>query len=445
VLDLDESVPRYVVGDPTRVRQVFLNIVGNAVRFTYNGEVVVRVRAEPARASGTRTTPVQLSQNDRWCVHVDVIDTGVGISAERAAILFRANGKVPARRAGDTGLGLTVCGQLCYRMSGALGIMSRGPNMGTMCSFSLQLARSTTGHEQPCIPSRQPSIRLLLAMPNSSVAPIASAWAQRLQFSCALVHSWEDCCRRANAEAFDMIVVHSRIANVPLVELLPQLKLVAAARVVAVADCAFRGVGHELRQAGVVVSVVEPPLRFTAFATALQRAARGVTLPSNPASPAPLSACPATRYTASPQPSRSAPVRILLADDNRVSRHVLRMMLRRLGMTTVDEVGDGNAALQHIVSGQYDAVLLDLHMPHMGGEAVATTVRRTMPAAPAIIAHSGDLTWNGDPTLFDAFLVKPVRLEQLASALSAHVPDLHIPLSSSDRTGRTSAPPVTGL
>jgi CheY-like chemotaxis protein len=118
--------------------------------------------------------------------------------------------------------------------------------------------------------------------------------------------------------------------------------------------------------------------------------------------------------------------RVLLADDNPINQHVALLLLKRLGVTDVDVASDGKEALEYALFGHYAVILLDIQMPCMTGDEVAAAVRRSLPVPPVLIAMSGDACWDGDPALFDAFLVKPVLLEQLQSVLIAHVPGLFV-------------------
>jgi signal transduction histidine kinase/DNA-binding response OmpR family regulator len=132
-LHLDDNLPRYVVGDPTRLRQILVNLVGNAFKFTHNGQVVVRVECRPAD---------QLDPARRNMIRFSVEDTGIGIAPEALPRLFQKFEQADAtttRRYGGTGLGLAICRQLVHLMGGSIGAAST-PGAGSTFSFVLPLA-----------------------------------------------------------------------------------------------------------------------------------------------------------------------------------------------------------------------------------------------------------------------------------------------------------------
>ena len=148
--DIDAALPAQLVGDETRLRQIVLNLAGNAIKFTSTGGVQVRVRAS------ADTVP----PSDDVTLHVDVIDTGIGIPKDRQGAIFdpfvQADGST-TRRYGGTGLGLTICARLVAMMGGTIAVASE-PGAGSTFTFSVRLARPEPVTVQVALEPRPQSV-----------------------------------------------------------------------------------------------------------------------------------------------------------------------------------------------------------------------------------------------------------------------------------------------
>ena len=147
-LQLDPRLPSHVVGDVTRLRQLLLNLIGNAIKFTHQGEVTVEIRGEQREAS-----------DSDLCLHFAVTDTGIGIPADKLERLFKPFSQVDSsttRQYGGTGLGLAICKRICEMMGGKIWVESR-PGIGSTFHFTLT-TRAAAG---PAAPARTGSTTLL--------------------------------------------------------------------------------------------------------------------------------------------------------------------------------------------------------------------------------------------------------------------------------------------
>jgi CheY-like chemotaxis protein len=432
VLDVARDVPRWVVGDPTRLRQIFVNVISNAIKFTARGEVVVHVSSRrcstpryseaspPSSPSMTCRARAEIDGGVQLCVRV--VDTGVGIDSGQLAALFQpyAQGsRSTSRMFGGTGLGLAICRQLCERMGGVISLSSAGAGMGTICAFTVVLRRTLHPPQDPDAGLPDVNLhdtRVLLAVPEGSLGLMLEQWLERIGAICTWATTWGECCRRLSDGVFSVALVHNRIGGAPLMG----LRDFTGLNVIVIAEPQIREEWQAKVRAGAVAAVLVQPLRFKVFAETLSQV---VDHPAPAAAAEPQlstndsSAIPAPALVQSDTES----ARMLLADDSPVNLHVLTLLLKRLGIVRVDTVSDGEAALRCALSGQYAAVMLDLQMPRMSGSMVAQEIRRVLPKPPALIAVSGDACWEGNQALFDAFLVKPVMLDHLQSVLTQFV------------------------
>jgi signal transduction histidine kinase/CheY-like chemotaxis protein len=354
------DVPTIAHGDPGRFRQILLNLAGNALKFTHEGGVTVRVSASPS-------TPGQV------LLRVDIADTGIGISPEAQARLFVPFSQADTsttRRYGGTGLGLVVCKRLTEAMGGEIGVES-APGRGSTFWFTLAIGvGKAAASSVAALRSRR-----VLVIDDQAVARVAlreqlHAWGMMVDEAAAGPSALEQLSKAAasgalpDAVLLDMqmpgmdgllvaraINVDARLAGISLVMLSPvgQKGLAAAALEAGAAMC------------------LSKPVRPTRLLHALVEifAASSGAVPSLLA-PA-LVALP-------PADAPQRPLRILVAEDNRVNQQVVARMLGKAGHRA-DIVVDGREAVSALVGTPYDLVLMDCLMPEMDGFEAARAIR----------------------------------------------------------------------
>jgi signal transduction histidine kinase/ActR/RegA family two-component response regulator len=370
------DLPRWIYGDATRIRQVVINLVSNAIKFTSAGEVVVRTFVAEGR------------------VKIQVADTGIGIPAEAFERIFEAFRQVDGsttRRYGGTGLGLTISQKLVQRMNGTISVQSE---FGVGTQFEVDLPLEVA--EGPVPPP--------LAMGKTSWLVVAHA-ARRQALSQRLV-----------ALGFTVVAV-------PEVESLPvgpgpDLLVIERGQVPRLVDpssAARIWILSPQRESG-------RPAGFGAEVEVLpfnQRASRWYDRLAR-----------STLERSSPSPPSAAPAvgapRILVVDDNNVNQLVARSMLSRMGLAC-DLVNNGREALDALLLRDYDCVLMDCQMPEMDGYAATRAHRareqgrRTPILAMTAHAMAGDREKCLEAGM-DDYLTKPITMEQLRSALARYLP-----------------------
>ncbi len=406
------DVPAYVRGDPGRLRQIITNLAGNAVKFTQQGEVAVRIR----RISASETDAV---------IRCSVKDTGIGIPADKQAMLFNKFTQVDAsttRRYGGTGLGLAISKQLVEHMGGEIGLVSE-EGRGAEFWFTVRVGiccRETgrAGLAVGCVRGA----RALLVDANASSREMLSeqlaAWGVRVEQATDGPTALR-ALQRAR-DAGDPIQAAFVDARLPGVDGAPLFRVAAE---------------DETLKTGHLVLMVPLGTRLEALG--------GAACLSKPVRQSELFerlACAlgsrATRPKAHSSDARSIPThafhssaRILLAEDNVVNQHVALGMLKRLGLRA-DTVTNGVEAIKVLAARPYDVVLMDVQMPEMDGfEAVRVIRNPDSPvldhAIPVIAMTAHALQGDRERCLREGmndYVTKPISLQVLAAAVEKWLP-----------------------
>jgi signal transduction histidine kinase/DNA-binding response OmpR family regulator len=349
------DVPRVVTGDAGRLRQVLLNLVGNAIKFTHEGGVLVSVS--------------RIVHDGAPAVRFEVFDTGIGLASETQARLFQPFAQADTsttRRYGGTGLGLAICRRLTQAMGGTIGVQSK-PGRGSVFWFTAALEGTT-----PFGIASQLRSRRVLVVGNQAVA--RSALVQQLRAWNVAVDEAADGASamgqlRAAAGSgarHDAVLADSGT---------PDMDGRALARAIA-ADPMLSGTplvmlspwgqrdSEPAREAGIAGTLVKP-VRPTRLRDALIAVLGG-----GDAAPALPVATPAAATSAAP----ARPLRILVAEDNAVNQRLAARMLEKAGHR-VDLVRNGGEAVEAIGRAAYDLVLMDCLMPEMDGFEATRAIR----------------------------------------------------------------------
>ena len=402
---LDDAMPRLVVGDAARLRQVLVNLLANAIKFTTAGEVGVTVSAR--RLEGSRRE-----------VHFAVRDTGIGIPKDRFDRLFKVFSQVDVsttRRYGGTGLGLAISKRLSELMGGRIWAESE-PGKGSTFHFTIvadeveALERAAADREQPELAGK----RVLIVDDNASNRLLLKLQTER----------WGMRARDTNSPAVALEwIVQGDPFDVALLDYqMPEMDGIALAREIRAARGAHAPVlillsstGQSLASAHAnagFAAGLSKPLRLSHLRDRLLETVGDRRDTSAGAVP------PVARDVGSP-----VPLRILLAEDNAINQKVALRLLERLGYGA-DVVGDGRQALARLDHAVYDVILMDVQMPEMDGLEASRAICARWAASerPRIIAMTAEaMQGDRDKCLaagMDDYIVKPVTLDRLAAALA---------------------------
>lgn len=412
---MDDDVPRMITGDENRLRQVLLNLVGNAVKFTATGDVLVTVSTRAIR-------------DDRYALNFAVRDTGIGISEAGMEKLFLSFSQVDTsstRNYGGTGLGLAISRKLVELMGGRIWVESE---IGTGSNFVFTIeTRSVESERQAHQDGAAPALagqRLLIVDENATsrraLTSMANAWGMLPTSACSTREALE--LLRGEAP-FEMAILDADLPEMKASSLsrsIRELKGRDDLRLVALAPMSRSSV-HTERDAEIADEVSRPVRALQLFEALSAPATR-----SRNTGPLRLADAPPPNATL----SERHPLRILLAEDTDVNRRVALGFLRRLGYDA-DIAVNGMEAIEAIRRATYDVVLMDVQMPEMDGmEASRAIVKEwSRLERPRIIAMTASAMQGDRERCFEAgmddYLSKPVRPEELQKALegSPRLPD----------------------
>ena len=421
---IEENVPTSLMGDSNRLHQVLLNLLGNAVKFTAAGEVVLRIKKISESAG-------------RAQLRFSVTDTGTGVPPEVAARLFQPfvqGDSSTSRKFGGTGLGLAICKQLVTLMAGEIGVESP-PEGGATFWFTAEFQLSESA---PRIVSRKADLtglKALIVDDNETNREILSRQLASWQIETRSIPTAEDGLTILRAAAAGGKPFQFAVLDMQM----PGMSGLDAARavrdepsLVGLRKIILTSVGNPisrtvLEAAGVAACLIKP-VRQSQLHDALVEAIVGG--PSPVSIPEPRSA-----FAASAQPMLEADVklRILVAEDNLVNQHVARLQLEKFGYRP-EIVAGGREAVAAVKEQNYDVVLMDCQMPEVDGFEATRRIReweaeRRIAGEEVRPIHIIAMTANamsGDrETCIEAgmndYVTKPVRAPALAAAL-AHVP-----------------------
>jgi signal transduction histidine kinase/CheY-like chemotaxis protein/HPt (histidine-containing phosphotransfer) domain-containing protein len=411
------GVPRGLVGDPGRLRQILLNLMGNAVKFTASGEVVVRVSPEAPIATGVR-------------LRFKVIDTGAGIPPAVLARLFQAFSQADSsttRQHGGTGLGLAIAKQLVGLMGGTIGVESV-PGQGSTFWFTAAFERAEARSVEALVPQEMAGLRVLVVDDNATNRTVLlgqlAAWRMlgtsvedggqaldALQAAAAAGTPYAVAILDMQMPGMDGLQLARATRSIPALTTIPLLLLTSLGAV----DRA------ELEAAGVAAALTKPA-RPSQLYDALARATAVGGTSSATARPERRvdSTSPGRRRADDERPA--ATTRILVVEDNAINQQVALGLLKRLGYQA-EAVANGLEALDALDRIAYTAVLMDCQMPEMDGFTATAEVRRREGAArhtPIIGLTAHAMLGAKEDCLaagMDDYLSKPVRREDLDAVL----------------------------
>jgi PAS domain S-box-containing protein len=430
VYDFSPEVPTYLMGDVLRLRQILVNLVNNAVKFTGQGEIVITVdvATPPAQAPDSA---VQL----RFAVR----DTGVGIPLEQHSRLFQSFAQVDAsttRKYGGTGLGLAISKRLVELMAGDIWVESSGqPGEGSTFFFTVTLRmaadRRQAGLEKP--PNLLAGKRILIEEANRTSRTRLDRWARAWQMEPTLAGSVpEALAALETGRTFDVVLTSSRWPDGDGLALARALRQRASTQTVPLVVAKSLGQAPSASEPGLITVSLTKPYKLLALQEGLEQALTGLAelTPRRRAAEVQWDAYLAVKY----------PLRILLAEDNPVNQQVALLFLAKLGYHA-DLASNGLEVVEALERQAYDVVLLDVQMPEMDGLETARCLRQQrlrdfqlhLKIQPYLIALTANATETDRQECLQAgmndYLSKPLSLRALAEALirqRAAAPEPHL-------------------
>ncbi len=412
--DLQPGVANALVGDPGRLRQVIVNLVGNAIKFTEKGEVILNVRTEWKASEG-----VQL--------HFTVSDTGIGIPAAKQAAIFeaftQADGSM-TRTYGGTGLGLTISSRLVELMHGRIWVdseLDKGSQFHFTAHFGLQKVAAGPAVTGDLADLRD--MRVLVVDDNATNRRILSRMLSGWHTKPIAVESGAKALialreAQVSAKNFPLILLDAQMPEMDgfmVAETIQRNPEWGAATIMMLSSAGQRGDARRCRELGIAAYLTKP-LEQAELLVAVLRAlsAKAAKTPATPL---------ITRHSLR---ENSHPLRILLVEDNAVNQLLAERLLEKRGHT-VTVARNGKEALAALEKQFFDLVLMDIQMPEMDGFEATVAIRQKEKGSanhlPIIAMTAHAMAGDKERCLeagMDDYIAKPIRLEDLSEILARY-------------------------
>lgn len=395
IQEIDARLPKVISGDKTRLRQILVNLVGNAVKFTNNGTISI---------SASYEKPI----NGKIEIKFSVSDTGIGMTKEQTEKLFKSFSQADAstfRKYGGSGLGLAISARLASLMGGEISVEST-PGKGTVFYFTIHVTPTNIQLEpaKTTTTKMPPGIRILLISDNeiscSRIASYSTEWKAELR----VTESIEAAVKELNNESFDILLIDgasgSSFSETSMNKLISSagIKTLIAGFNKTIAD--KNGLNNVLNELlDIYIEDIPDKLRLTEFLF------DNIAQNGNKSKDSKL--------------ANQIPLNILVAEDNAVNQILAKATLERLGYQP-DIVNNGTEAVREVMKKEYHIVFMDVQMPEMDGLEATKQIleNKQLPNKPVIIAMTA-YAMQGDKDKFleagmNDYISKPIKLEDFS-------------------------------
>jgi two-component system, sensor histidine kinase and response regulator len=415
--EIAPSVPDVVRGDSNRLRQIVVNLVGNAIKFTDQGEVNVHVEAE---------------DGDDQTLHFTVSDSGIGIPLEKQKFIFQPFAQADnstTRKYGGTGLGLTISKRLVGLMDGKMWVESEA-GQGTQFHFTAQLKTSEKPIEVGTIapPEILRDVKVLIVDDNRTNRRILEGMLKRWDMKSTSVGDGEEALVRLSlaqndGEPYGLVLTDMHMPKMDgfsLIEQIRQRPDLSTATIMMLTSAGHRGDGARCQELGVAAYLLKP-IRQSELREAIAR----VLGAREQKGAVPL----LTRYSLQDARDPATFLRVLVAEDNPVNQLLATRLLEKRGHCVV-MTANGREALEALAKDSYDLVLMDLQMPEMDGLEATAALRAKEKEKndgirqPVIALTAHAMKGDQERCLaagMDGYLAKPIRPQELDAILEIYV------------------------
>jgi two-component system sensor histidine kinase/response regulator len=410
IYEVQPDVAEAVLGDPGRIRQIVVNLVGNSIKFTDRGEVLLSVTQESESSDGV-------------LLHFAVKDTGVGIPADKQQRIFEAFSQADgtmARKYGGTGLGLTICTRLVGLMGGRIWVDSQ-PGQGSTFHFTIGLVIQSglSAHPAPLEAGELRNLPVLIVDDNFTnrrvLQGILNRWGMRptaVEGGRAALQALE--IAKSTGRPFPLILLDGQMPEMDgftLAEIIHKDPELVGAAIMMLTSAGHAGDAARCRELGISGYLVKP-IRQGELLTSI----RQILHKTPELKPVPL----VTRHTLRETQNRA---RILLAEDNAVNQTLAVRLLEKRGYV-VFVAGNGEAAVTALEKDYFDLVLMDIQMPGMDGFEATSLIRKkeegTGRHIPIVAMTAHALKGDQERCIaagMNGYVSKPIRTSELFSAI----------------------------
>ncbi len=408
LFSVDRNVPRMLIGDPLRVGQVLLNLTQNAIKFTEQGEVVIRIRL--------------VQESEQHCVlEFLVTDTGIGIEEQKISELFGSFSQADSsttRKYGGTGLGLAISKLLVELMGGKIGAEST-PGEGSTFHFTCPFGRSKESKRRTRYPGVNfDGMRALIVDDNATVRQVFRDMLESFGFDAVTAGSGQAALdeleRNAQSRPYDLILIDWKMPELDGIETTRRIRrnphLKKMPTIVMITAYGREEIMHRAKQENMDAFLIKPVSPSVLFETIAH------TLVGSPGETG------ESRMEAPEENQHQLNGKILLVEDNEINQQVAVAMLESYGLD-VEIAGDGKQAVNSVMQHHYDLVLMDIQLPEMDGFEATRHIRADDRFAnlPIIAMTAHAMSGDRDKSLqagMNDHLPKPIEPDQLFTMLS---------------------------
>ncbi|MBF0449840.1 MAG: cache domain-containing protein [Candidatus Magnetomorum sp.] len=416
VCAIEPDTPIYLQGDPGRLQQVLINLVGNAIKFTSSGEVAVRCFLESETETHVR-------------LYFSVRDTGIGIPEEKISIIFDKFSQVDAsttRKYGGTGLGLAISKQLVKAMIGEMGVNST-PGSGSEFWFTAQFSKQSKQKPEPKLPPDIKNIRILIVDDNATNREILMTLLKKWGAQPDETPDGPDALRLLNeantsGRPYDAAILDMQMPDMDGEQLCKIIKLepsLSKIHLIMLTSLARKDDARHFEELGFSAFLTKPVRQKDLFNSLL----------------AILTGTPQVMDQSlfshpSFQEKKQFDARVLLAEDNLINQQVAQGFFKKLGVS-FDTASNGREAVQYLEQNIYDLVLMDCQMPEMDGFEATQEIRNSqsnvLDHTITIIALTANVMKGDRQKCIDAgmndYLPKPIQLKKLDQMFTKWIGD----------------------
>lgn len=397
------STPENIVSDATRIRQIIVNLVSNAIKFTKKGEVILSVSAKPIESN---------IDNQYFEIEFCIKDTGIGIPVDRMNRLFQPFSQVDAsttRKYGGTGLGLVICKRLAEKMGGQMWVKSE-VNKGSTFFFTIKA--KTSNELSKTINVKLDGKRVLVVDDNETNCKILTLQMEGWGVNCVAINEPKKALALLEKDqSFDTIILDWHMPEMDGLEVAKTIKQIPSLYSLPLIFLSSLGIPPQNAKEEIVFSaVLTKPLKqsklYDTLIEVLGIANQKVK----------------TKSTTSVDNNLSEdyPLKILLAEDNLVNQKVALLNLKKLGYQG-DVAANGLEVIEALERQHYDLILMDVQMPEMDGLEATKLIRDTVSPQPYVVAMTAN-AMQGDRQMcinagMDEYISKPIKIEELETVL----------------------------
>lgn len=404
VYQIDYQIPALIIGDSHRLRQILLNLISNAMKFTHKGEIFVGVNLLD-------------NTNDQLELAFHIRDTGIGIPPDKISRLFKAFSQVDSsttRRYGGTGLGLVISQRLVELMGGTITVETE-EGIGTTFSFTIKSSVSQESIRQyvHCNTVGNEGKKVLIVDDNTTNLTILKTQLELWKLTPTLAISGKQALEILSYhDGFDLTITDMQMPDMDGVQLSQRIK----AKHPRLPIILLSSVGDESKKKypDLFSAILNKPVKQQQLCRAIQSSLRpgGIHVTAETQKP---------KQVLSDEFAKRYPLRILLAEDNPVNQKLAIRVLNKLGYTDIDIAHNGSEAVHKLTQQFYNVILMDIQMPVMDGLEATRRIRALPGERPIIVAMTAN-AMQGDREEclradMDDYISKPVKLETLVDVL----------------------------